>query len=170
MSKKIFGKEKKMALNILLTRIDNRLVHGQVGVTWTSSLGANLLVVVDDEAAQDKLQQQLMTMTAENAGVGIRFFTVEKTIKIIGKASDSQKIFIVCKNPGVVRKLIDGGVPIEKLNVGNMHPGEGKKQITKKVHVNSQEEEDIRYISSKGVHVFFQEVPEEPVYEISILD
>ena len=72
-----------MALNILLTRIDNRLVHGQVGVTWTSSLGANLLVVVDDEAADDKLQQQLMTMTAENAGVGIRFFTVEKTIKII---------------------------------------------------------------------------------------
>ena len=69
MSKKIFGKEKKMALNILLTRIDNRLVHGQVGVTWTSSLGANLLVVVDDEAADDKLQQQLMTMTAENAGV-----------------------------------------------------------------------------------------------------
>ena len=116
-----------MALNILLTRIDNRLVHGQVGVTWTSSLGANLLVVVDDEAASDRLQQQLMTMTAENAGVGIRFFTVEKTIQIIGKASDSQKIFIVCKNPGTVKKLIDGGVPIEKVNVGNMHPAEGKK-------------------------------------------
>ena len=33
--------------NILLTRIDNRLVHGQVGVTWTSTIGANLLVVVD---------------------------------------------------------------------------------------------------------------------------
>ena len=170
MSKKIFGKEKKMALNILLTRIDNRLVHGQVGVTWTSSLGANLLVVVRNTPVTSGLLQQLMTMTAENAGVGIRFFTVEKTIKIIGKASDSQKIFIICKNPGVARKLIDGGVPIEKLNVGNMHPGEGKKQITKKVHVDSQEEEDIRYISSKGVHVFFQEVPEEPVYEINILD
>ncbi len=24
--------------NILLTRIDNRLVHGQVGVTWTSTM------------------------------------------------------------------------------------------------------------------------------------
>ncbi|MCP1224126.1 PTS galactosamine transporter subunit IIB [Sebaldella sp. S0638] len=159
-----------MALNILLTRIDNRLVHGQVGVTWTSSLGANLLVVVDDEAASDRLQQQLMTMTAENAGVGIRFFTVEKTIQIIGKASDSQKIFIVCKNPGTVKKLIDGGVPIEKVNVGNMHPAEGKKQITKKVHISPQEEEEIRYIASKGVYVFFQEVPEEPVYEIGILD
>ena len=38
--------------NILLTRIDNRLIHGQVGVTWTRTLGANLIVVVDEEAAE----------------------------------------------------------------------------------------------------------------------
>lgn len=59
--------------NILLTRIDNRLVHGQVGVTWTTTLGANLLIVADDDVAKDKLQQQLMSMTAESSGVGIRF-------------------------------------------------------------------------------------------------
>jgi len=40
--------------NILLTRIDNRLVHGQVGVTWTSTIGANLLIVVDDDVAKDE--------------------------------------------------------------------------------------------------------------------
>ena len=45
--------------NILLTRIDNRLVHGQVGVTWTSTIGANLLVVVDDVVANDDIQQTL---------------------------------------------------------------------------------------------------------------
>ncbi|MDI7118199.1 PTS sugar transporter subunit IIB, partial [Escherichia coli] len=45
--------------NILLTRIDNRLVHGQVGVTWTSTIGANLLVVVDDVVANDDIQQKL---------------------------------------------------------------------------------------------------------------
>ena len=42
--------------NILLTRIDNRLVHGQVGVTWTSTIGANLLVVVDDVVANDDFE------------------------------------------------------------------------------------------------------------------
>ena len=46
--------------NILLTRIDNRLVHGQVGVTWTSTIGANLLVVVDDVVANDDIQQKLV--------------------------------------------------------------------------------------------------------------
>ncbi len=159
-----------MGLNLLLTRVDNRLVHGQVGVTWTSSLGANLLVVVDDEVASDSIQQQLMTMTAENSGVGIRFFTVDKTIKVIGKAADNQKIFIICKTPDIVRKLIDGGVPIDKLNIGNMHPGDKKRQITKKVYISSQEEEDIRYIASKGVNVFFQEVPGEMSYGMNILD
>lgn len=48
--------------NILLTRIDNRLVHGQVGVTWTSTIGANLLVVVDDVVANDDIQQKLMVL------------------------------------------------------------------------------------------------------------
>ncbi|MCJ7689639.1 MAG: PTS sugar transporter subunit IIB, partial [Clostridiaceae bacterium] len=83
--------------NILLARIDNRLVHGQVGVTWTTSLGVNLIVVVDNEVAKDNLQQQLMSVTAESSGAGIRFFTVQRTIDVIAKASPSQKIFIVCR-------------------------------------------------------------------------
>lgn len=42
--------------NILLTRIDNRLIHGQVGVTWTKTLGANLLLVANDAVANDPMQ------------------------------------------------------------------------------------------------------------------
>lgn len=52
--------------DIVLTRIDNRLVHGQVGVVWTSAIGANLLLVANDAAANDPLQQELMTATAED--------------------------------------------------------------------------------------------------------
>jgi len=65
--------------NILLLRIDNRLVHGQVGVAWSSSLGANLLLVADDGVAQDPLQQQIMSMTAESMGIGIRFHRLSYT-------------------------------------------------------------------------------------------
>ena len=67
--------------DILLTRIDNRLVHGQVGVAWTSSLaGCNLIVVADDLAAEDEIQQSLMRATAENAGCGIRFSRLKKPV------------------------------------------------------------------------------------------
>ena len=155
-----------MRPNILLTRIDNRLVHGQVGITWTSSLGANLIVVVDDEAATQVVQQQLMTMTAGNTGVGIRFFTVDKTIRIISKASPAQKIFIVCKTPSVVKSLVDGGVAIKDVNVGNMHFSEGKRALTKKVYVNDQDIVDLKYIESKGINVYIQDTPGDPKHNI----
>jgi len=148
-----------MEPNILLTRIDNRLVHGQVGVTWTTSLGANLLIVADDEAAKDPIQQQLMSMTAESSGVGIRFFTIDHTIEIIRKASPRQKIFIVCKTPKEVRRLVEGSVPLKEVNVGNMHFSEGKRPLTKKVYVNDQDMEDLKFIASKGIKVYAQDTP-----------
>ncbi|WET16057.1 PTS galactosamine transporter subunit IIB [Yersinia intermedia] len=148
--------------NILLTRIDNRLVHGQVGVTWTTTLGANLLIVVDDEVAKDDIQQKLMGITAEAYSVGIRFFTIEKTISIIDKASPTQKIFIICRTPATVRKLVEGGVSLKEVNVGNMHFSEGKKQISSKVYVNDQDLADFRYLKSQAINVFIQDVPGNP--------
>lgn len=145
--------------NILLTRIDNRLVHGQVGVTWTTSIGANLIVVADDQVANDQLQQQLMSLTAESSGAGIRFFTLQKTINVIWKAAPSQKIFLVCRTPSEVRKLIEGGVPIKEVNVGNMHFTQGKHALSKKVYVDDQDLENLRFIKSKGVHIYIQDVP-----------
>jgi len=155
-----------MAANILLTRIDNRLIHGQVGVTWTTALGANLLVVVDDLVANDPIQQQLMSVTAKSSGAATRFFTVEKMINVISKAADRQKIFIICRTPETVRKLVDGGVPIKELNVGNMHFSTGKEQISTKVFVDEKDLEDLRYIKSKNVEVTIQDVPSDTKQEI----
>lgn len=145
--------------NILLTRIDNRLVHGQVGVTWTMTLGANLIIVADDIVAQDKLQQQLMEVTAQSSGAGIRFFTLQKTIDIIHKAAERQKIFIVVRTPAEAITLIEGGVPIKEVNVGNMHFDKGKKQLSKKVYVNDKDLEDLRAIRDKGIDIYIQDVP-----------
>ncbi|WP_024235832.1 PTS galactosamine transporter subunit IIB [Escherichia coli] len=145
--------------NILLTRIDNRLVHGQVGVTWTSTIGANLLVVVDDVVANDDIQQKLMGITAETYGFGIHFFTIEKTINVIGKAAPHQKIFLICRTPQTVLKLVEGGIDLKDVNVGNMHFSEGKKQISSKVYVDDQDLTDLRFIKQRGVNVFIQDVP-----------
>ena len=46
--------------NILLTRIDNRLVHGQVATQWNSTLGSNLILVANDDVATNTMRQNLM--------------------------------------------------------------------------------------------------------------
>ena len=61
--------------NVLLARIDNRLVHGQVGAAWTRFINANLIVVADNEVIKDNTQMAMMKLLATTVGVGIRFFT-----------------------------------------------------------------------------------------------
>lgn len=146
--------------DIVLARIDNRLVHGQVGNSWVGACGANLVVVVDDDVAEDPVQKSIMKMTTDAAGIGIRFFTVQKTIDVIGKANPRQHIFIVAKTPQTMRRLIDGGVPISAVNVGNMHHQEGKCEYKEPhVYVDDRDLADFEDMKSHGVGVYIQILP-----------
>ncbi|MBP1890539.1 PTS system N-acetylgalactosamine-specific IIB component [Clostridium moniliforme] len=152
--------------NILLTRVDNRLIHGQVGVTWVNHLGANLILIANDEVSKDKVQQSLMEMVLPDA-IQARFFSIDKTIKVIHKAADRQKIFLVCKTPQDVLRLIEGGVPISEVNIGNMHFSEGKEQVSSTVSLDDDDKKTIRKIIDLGVKVEVRRVPDERV-EIDI--
>lgn len=151
--------------NILLTRIDNRLIHGQVGVTWTNHLGANLVLVANDEVAENEVRQNLMDMVLPET-IETRFFTLEKTINIIHKAADRQKIFIVVETPQDLLKLVEGGVPIKKVNVGNMHYEEGKEQISSTVSVTDGDKETFKKLDNLGVELDLRRVPDEKGQDI----
>lgn len=57
--------------NILLTRIDNRLVHGQVATQWNSTLGSNLILVANDDVSTNTMRQNLMKMAAPPASLRV---------------------------------------------------------------------------------------------------
>ncbi|UJF24058.1 PTS N-acetylgalactosamine transporter subunit IIB [Suttonella sp. R2A3] len=146
--------------NILLTRIDNRLIHGQVGMTWTNWLGANLVLVADDLLAADETQQSLMDMAISGSAES-RYFTLQKTIDVIHKAADRQKIFMVVRTPQAALQLVEGGVPIPAINVGNLHYAEGKKQVTKVISVSEDDIRCFRALEEKGVHCTAQGTPDD---------
>lgn len=144
---------------IVLTRIDNRLVHGQVGVTWTVTLNVNTIVVVDDTVAVSRIPQRLMETVAQAANVKIRFYSIDEFAEIWDQAGRYQKLFLVVKEPWVARKLVEKGVPLKEVNVGNLHYDKGKRAYFKKVYLNDSEVDDLLYLVDQGVHVFHQEVP-----------
>ena len=154
--------------NILLTRIDNRLIHGQVATQWNSTIGANLILVANDEVSQNTMRQNLMKMAAPT-GVATRFFSLQHTIDIIHKASPKQKIFIVVESPEDVLALVKGGVPIKKVNIGNMHMADGKRQVATSVAVNDEDVAAFKELQSMGVELQIQRVPSTPVEDINKL-
>lgn len=154
--------------NILLTRIDNRMIHGQVATQWNSFIGANLILVANDKVANDTIRQGLMDMAAPT-GVQTRYFTVQKTIDIIHKASAKQLIFIICENPQDVLKLVEGGVPIKKVNIGNMHMAEGKRQVATTVAVDDDDVAAFKKLQESGVELEIKRVPTTATEDISKL-
>ena len=145
--------------NILLTRIDARLIHGQVATQWCGVIWANLILVANDEVAGNTLRQGLMDMAAPSYAQ-TRYWTIEKTINTIHKASDAQKIFIVCDNPTDVLALVEGGVPIKKVNIGNMHMADGKRQVATTVAVDDKDVAAFKRLQELGVELFIQRVPD----------
>lgn len=158
--------------NIVWTRIDERLLHGQIRITWGKHTEANLILVANDDAAEGPNAAFMQAGMKASAGgeYAVRFFSIQKTIDVIHKASAQQKIFILCNNPTDVARLVKGGVPITHCNVGNMHFHEGKKQISKTVSVDEKDILAFESMVDAGVICTIQNTPDQapvPVLELA---
>lgn len=158
-----------MKASIKLVRVDNRLVHGQVGITWTNTLNIDTIVVVDDEVAVSSFPQRLMLNVAKAANVKIRFYAVNDFIKALQNES-RQKLFVVVKTIQVAKQLAMAKIEVEKINIGNIHYEKGRKPFNKKVYLTNEDVEDLNYISNQGYHVFYQDVPGTSIEKINHLD
>lgn len=159
-----------MQAKIQLTRIDNRLVHGQVGLTWTSSLDVDTIVVIDDVSATSGIAQKLMQSVAMSANVAIRFYSVVDFIQVFIDNESSQKLFLVVQSPHEAKLLVEAGISLKKVNVGNLHYERGRVPFNRKVYVSKQDIEDMNFMIDHGVELFYQDVPGTTIEKIGKLD
>lgn len=140
-------------------RIDGRLIHGQVANLWIPKLGITRVMVVDNDIVNSQIEKQSLKL-ATPSGVKISVLTAEKAAtNILAGRYNSQKVLIVVKKPSVLVELVNLGVPLEIINVGNMSRVEGSKSVTKSVNVLEKDIEDFEYLDSKGVKLVHQMVP-----------
>lgn len=151
--------------NIVYTRIDERGLHGQIAVGHGPHSGCNLILFANDEVANNPHQQTLARMSAGEFET--RFFTLQKTIDVIGKAAERQKIFILVRSPQDALTLVMGGVGINKINIGNMHFKEGKRQVHETVSIDESDESAFRLLIESGVLCTIQRNPSDAPIDIS---
>lgn len=155
--------------NIQLVRVDNRLVHGQVAVTWSATLSINMIAVVDDEVAHDVLAQKLMQTIARTINLKMKFFSIQDFIQYWKDESNKEKLFVVVKTIQVARAIVEGGIYCSKINIGNIHYEKGRIPFNNKMYVTKQDVEDIHYLCSKNCEVFYQDVPGTKIEKLDTL-
>ncbi|WP_082266013.1 PTS mannose/fructose/sorbose transporter subunit IIAB [Enterococcus crotali] len=151
--------------NIVNTRIDERLIHGQVAGIWSTSLDTQRIIVANDEAALDPLQKSSLRMAAPTSMRLSVLPVAEAAENICAGKYGKQRLFLLFKNPTDVLRYLDAGGSIETVNVGNMSYKEGAREVTKSIQVLEAEEAIFETIASKGVNVTAQLVPNDPAID-----
>ncbi|WP_412988748.1 PTS system mannose/fructose/N-acetylgalactosamine-transporter subunit IIB [Pediococcus siamensis] len=157
-----------MPMEILLARVDSRLLHGQVATSWTKNVHPNRILVVSDNVANDDLRKTLITQAAP-MGVPTNVITVEKMLRLYHEPMfDSFKILLLTETVQDMLRLVNGGVDLSRLgiDVGSLAYSEGMTMLNDTIAVGKEEAAAIRTLHELGLDVFAQKVPSDGKKEI----
>mgnify|MGYP001023125407 CR=1 FL=1 len=131
-------------------RIDDRLIHGQIVASWINVLRCSTIIVADDKAAKDELQKMMLEMACP------------PNIKLLTSGGlDRSKVLLIMRNSASALRLMEKDVGIDKINVGNVSSGSGRKKYTKSVWLNEQDIAEYKALRDRGIELEIQIVPSE---------
>jgi PTS system mannose-specific IIB component len=153
-----------MAANMVLVRIDDRLIHGQVAIGWVKAISPEWIVVANDNVAEDAIQRTLMEMAAP-PNLGVTLCHVSEVAEICASPEMSGKrILLLFSSTQDALTAVESGLPVKEIDVGGLRYSPGKRQIMKAVAVDDKDLEDFQALMHHGIHVVIQMVPtDEPV-------
>lgn len=152
--------------NVVLARVDDRLIHGEVVTAWTPNSRANKIMIVDDDVAKDTFNVRVVKALAP-AGTKVIVYDVDKAAeKLMVPGVDGERIMILTKSPSSFARLVRAGVPIKEVNLGGAGIRGERQPFINNVALNPEEVLACEEMKNAGVRVYYQLVPEQGVIEI----
>jgi PTS system mannose-specific IIB component/fructoselysine and glucoselysine-specific PTS system IIB component len=145
---------------IVLYRIDDRLIHGQVVVGWGQPLNLGFILLVDDVVAESDWEQELYRLGVPPS-MDVYFASTDEAAREIERhASDRRTGMVLTGTVEAMLKLArTASIPVTAVNVGGIHHREDRTQKLRYVFLNKAEEQDLRAMAALGVTVTAQDVP-----------
>jgi PTS system mannose-specific IIB component/fructoselysine and glucoselysine-specific PTS system IIB component len=145
-------------VTLVLHRIDDRLIHGQVVVGWGQPLDIRFIVLVDNEVAGSEWEQELYRMGVPPE-MDVYFLNVSTAIAELPRLrQDTRQGILLTGDIETMRQLVEAG-GITSINLGGIHHRTGRTQRLRYVFLNNDEESALREIATLGVAVSAQDVP-----------
>ena len=143
--------------NIVWTRIDDRLIHGQVMTQWIQQTSADEVLIIDNGVAKDTFIQMVMKSSVPSK-IKLTVKSEEEAITYLNDESNGENIIILVKTPLTIVNIIEKGITIESVNVGGIGARAGRKKLYKNISASDEELNAFRVLIDKNVDVFFRVV------------
>ncbi len=146
-------------MSVVLTRIDDRLIHGQVVIGWVQALQARRIVLVNDEVRANAWEQELYALGVPPS-LTVEFASIEEAAERLPEwQNDGTRTILLIADIGTMANLCDRTDVITKINVGGLHDERGRSQRLSYVYLSEQEAAELRRLKDQGIDVTAQDVP-----------
>lgn len=146
-------------MSIVLTRIDTRLIHGQVLEAWVPYTHADCIVVANDEVAENPLKKMMMQASVPSR-FRVEIGTVEEIIDLFASGSlNGCKILLLFGTTADTLAAYRGGLLFSQLNLGNLHAGEGKQRLSCTLFLSQDDIGNLKSLEGAGVIISARCIP-----------
>lgn len=147
-------------MSIVLFRIDERLIHGQVVVAWGAQLHPDRIVVVNDELADSAWEQELYCLGLP-ADTAAEFASVADARARLDEWRESpERVFLLARDVATMARLgQDGLLQGTEVNIGGIHHAPDRREVLPYVFLSEHEEEVLRELAGQGADVSARDLP-----------
>jgi mannose/fructose/N-acetylgalactosamine-specific phosphotransferase system component IIB len=151
---------------LLLARIDDRLIHGQVAYGWGHALHPTLLAIVSDSLRADPDRGELYLCGVPEGARGRVVSVAEALDPAFRNEVDAERTLLLFAGPEDALRLVEGGFPLPELNVGGLHHAPGRREVLPYVFLDDADRERLRELQRRGVRVYAQDLPSNSSHDI----
>jgi PTS system mannose-specific IIB component/fructoselysine and glucoselysine-specific PTS system IIB component len=145
---------------IVLYRVDERLIHGQVVVGWGTRLHPDLIVVVDDDLAQSPWEQELYCLGLP-PHLKTKFDDVAQARACVPAwRTATERVMVLTRDVRTMRRLgADGLLKGEEINLGGIHHAAGRTAVLPYLYLSEEERQEMAALSADGAIVSARDLP-----------
>lgn len=147
-------------MSIVLCRIDDRLIHGQVVIGWGRAMGINLIILVDDQVAASDWEQELYRM-AVAPEIEVRFVTVAEAALQMGGWQSNGKRGLMLTGDVETMATLRASHPdvVQRINLGGIHHRPGRRERLPFLYLTDQELRSLQAMEASGAVITAQDLP-----------
>ena len=147
-------------MSIVLCRIDDRLIHGQVVIGWGRAMGIDLIILVDDQVAASDWEQELYRM-AVTPEIEVRFVTMADAARQMSEWQSNGKRGLVLTGDLETMAALRASSPdvVQRINLGGIHHRAGRRERLPFIYLTDQELGTLQSLEAGGAVITAQDLP-----------
>jgi len=146
-------------MKLVLTRIDNRLIHGQVLEAWVPFVQANCIVVANEDIAGNPLKKMMMQVSVPSQ-MRVEIGTVAESVALLKSSElDHCRVLLLFGTTSDAVCAYREGLVYDRLNLGNLQADKGKARLSCTLFLDPTDMDDLELLDQAGIRITSRCIP-----------